>query len=200
MTRILSLDDAPDVLSMIHLVLKGSGYEHFHRTDSYEALSVLKRNQVDLVTQDWSRPDMDGLEFYQRMKAVESLYDIPVLVMTASDALMSSATIELLRLGRHNLRVRGFQVAPPDRQPALRHLAERSGLQIAYVDGYLSKPCTAEELIREVGRVLKERSIALPTEEDQLQARSRGYNPGARIVGHKGQKIHYIMKEGVSRT
>jgi DNA-binding response OmpR family regulator len=83
MTRILSLDDEPEMLKLINLILRLGGYEHVHTTSDEQALSILRNEQVDLFTQDGARPDMDGLQFYQLMKADECLRRIPVLFISA---------------------------------------------------------------------------------------------------------------------
>lgn len=187
MTTILSLDDDREVLDVVHLVLEDNGYEHFYTTSSFEAWSILRNEPVDLFTQDWSRPDIDGLTFYQRMKAEVSLYDLPILMLTASDVVMDEATVDLIRANGRPRYVRGFQVAPPNRQSALSLLTQRAGLEIAYVDGYLSKPCTADELLREIERVLNGRDIPLPTLAELARVRRRSYDPATYIVGRKSQ-------------
>lgn len=84
MTRILSLDDEPEMLPLIGLVLELAGYEHLCTTSNTEALAILHNQPIDLFTQDILRPDMDGREFYQIMKADEELRSIPVLCISAT--------------------------------------------------------------------------------------------------------------------
>jgi CheY-like chemotaxis protein len=50
---------------------------------SYEALEILRRDKIDLVTQDTMRHDMDGVQFLARMKTDERLSGIPVIFITA---------------------------------------------------------------------------------------------------------------------
>ncbi len=61
MTHILSLDDEPEMLKLINLILGLGGYEHSYTTNSNQALSILRNEQFDLFTQDGARPDMDGV-------------------------------------------------------------------------------------------------------------------------------------------
>ena len=84
MTRILSLDDEPEILPLIGLILKLAGYDHLCTTSNTEALAALHNQPIDLFTQDLLRPDMDGWEFYQIMKADEELRSIPVLCISAT--------------------------------------------------------------------------------------------------------------------
>ena len=83
MTCILSLDDEPEILRLLGMVLEVAGYEHLRVTDSSEALSILRRESVDLFTQDCMRPDMDGPKLYRLMKADRSLRHMPVLFISA---------------------------------------------------------------------------------------------------------------------
>jgi CheY-like chemotaxis protein len=151
--RILSLDDDRDMLEALHLVLSRSEYQHAYTTSSSEALELLKRESFDLFTQDWQRPDIDGLEFYRLMKSVESLYDTPILIITASDELVTESIPDLMQLKQQGHRVRGFQTVPRERQPELNMAAAQAGLNVVYVDGYLPKPCTPDDVLQTVQAV-----------------------------------------------
>jgi CheY-like chemotaxis protein len=170
MIRILSLDDDRDMLEALHLVLSRSDYQHAYTTSSSEALEILKKEPFDLFTQDWQRPDIDGLEFYRLMKSVERLYDTPILIITASDELVTESIPDLIQLKQQGHRVRGFQTASPDRQPALNRTAARAGLNVAYVDGYLSKPCTPDDLLQTVQSVLAGRGMPLRSQDGKSRA------------------------------
>ncbi len=79
MTRILCLDHDPEILDFLSLILKRARYEVLTTTSSYEALDIMRRQSIDLLTQDFMRPDLDGLEFLKIMKADTALWRIPVL-------------------------------------------------------------------------------------------------------------------------
>ena len=83
MTRILSLDDEPGMLELYGLILGRAGYEYLCTSDDFEAWAILRSEPVDLFTQDLMRPIMDGWEFYQEMRADETLCGLPILVITA---------------------------------------------------------------------------------------------------------------------
>lgn len=82
--RILSLDDEPQMADLYRLILERKGYEFTGSSDSYEAWALLHAQPFDLFTQDLMRPDVDGWEFYQAMKADEVLRDMPVIILTAN--------------------------------------------------------------------------------------------------------------------
>lgn len=52
MTRILSLDDEPEMLALLSLILRRAGYECLGTTDEQEALSILRTQSIDLFTQE----------------------------------------------------------------------------------------------------------------------------------------------------
>ena len=83
MTRILSLDDDPEMVGLYSLILEPKGYEHVCVSDSYEAWAMLCTEPFDLFTQDLLRPDIDGGAFYDLIKADESLRDLPVMIISA---------------------------------------------------------------------------------------------------------------------
>jgi len=170
MIRILSLDDDRDMLEALHLVLSRNDYQHAYTTSSSEALDLLTRESFDLFTQDWQRPDIDGLEFYRLMKSVESLYDTPVLIITASDELVTASIADLIQLKQLGHRVRGFQTASPDRQPELNMAAAQARLSVAYVDGYLPKPCTPDDVLQTVQAVLAGRGRPLRAQDEKSRA------------------------------
>ena len=101
MTRILSLDDEPEILPLIGLILKLAGYDHLCTTSNTEALAALHNQPIDLFTQDLLRPDMDGWEFYQIMKADEELRSIPVLCISATFGLANQMTAFIENLAKH---------------------------------------------------------------------------------------------------
>ena len=84
MTRILSLDDEPGMVALLHLILERGGYEHVGTTDHDTALSILRSEPIDLLTQDLMRPVMVGWEFYELMQSEEKLREIPVLIISAN--------------------------------------------------------------------------------------------------------------------
>jgi DNA-binding response OmpR family regulator len=83
MTRILSLDDELGMLDLLGLILERAGCEHLRTTSVYEAWAILHSEPIDLLTQDLSRPDMDGWRFLHLIRADKLLRAMPVIVITA---------------------------------------------------------------------------------------------------------------------
>ena len=81
---ILCIEDEPEMIDLIRLILSRRGFEVTGAAGGKEGLEKLQNDlQPDLVLLDLMMPDMDGWEVYQQMKADEKTKDIPVIVVTA---------------------------------------------------------------------------------------------------------------------
>ena len=81
--RVVCIEDEPEMIDLIRLILSRKGFELIGAVGGREGLETVRRVKPDLVLLDLMMPDMDGWEVYQQMKADEELKDIPVIVVTA---------------------------------------------------------------------------------------------------------------------
>lgn len=81
--QILCIEDEPEMIDLIRLILNRKGFEVNGANGGKEGLDAVRKNKPDLVLLDLMMPDMDGWEVYQQMKADETTRDIPVIVVTA---------------------------------------------------------------------------------------------------------------------
>jgi two-component system response regulator VicR len=81
--RIVCIEDEPEMIELIQLILNRRGFEVFGAPGGKEGLKLVREKLPDLVLLDLMMPDMDGWEVYQQMKAEESTRDIPVIIVTA---------------------------------------------------------------------------------------------------------------------
>lgn len=81
--RILCIEDEPEMIDLIRLILGRRGYDVQGAAGGVEGLRLVREIHPDLVLLDLMMPVMDGWEVYQQMKADESTRDIPVIVVTA---------------------------------------------------------------------------------------------------------------------
>jgi two-component system response regulator VicR len=81
--RILCIEDEPEMIDLIRLILGRRGYEVLGATGGIEGARLVRETLPDLVLLDLMMPDMDGWEVYQQMKADNSTRNIPVIVVTA---------------------------------------------------------------------------------------------------------------------
>lgn len=82
-TRILIVDDEPDVCEVLKKVLEKNGFTADSFSDPLLALENFRPLSYDLLLLDIKMPDMDGLRLYQEMKKIDSR--IKVCFLTASE-------------------------------------------------------------------------------------------------------------------
>ena len=82
-SRILLVDDEPDISLVFRTVLKDEGFKVDSFTDPQLALSAFKPNLYDLVVLDIKMPGMNGFQLYAEIKRIDS--KIKVCFLTASE-------------------------------------------------------------------------------------------------------------------
>lgn len=107
MSKILVVDDEPDILIIIRMVLRVSGYDVIEAEDGMGALERAGE-MPDAMVLDIRLPDIDGLEVLRRMKADENLRDIPVLCLSAHSS--PSTVKQALDLGATGYMSKPFDV------------------------------------------------------------------------------------------
>jgi PAS domain S-box-containing protein len=89
-TRILVVDDDPDLLSLTSTVLSRGGYEVMQASTGKDALEIVAQARPGLVLLDVVLPDMGGLEICKQIKADPDLRSTLVVLLsgvsTSSDA------------------------------------------------------------------------------------------------------------------
>ncbi len=80
---ILVVEDDIAIRDMLCFSLKQSGYACIAAADAEQGLDCLKIQQPDLILLDWMLPGIDGIEFIRRLRANESVANIPVIMLTA---------------------------------------------------------------------------------------------------------------------
>lgn len=80
--RILAVDDDPNVLRLLSLILGGEGYQVTAARTVREALAALRADPVDLVVLDLGLPDGSGLEVLREVRVTLQTAALPVLILT----------------------------------------------------------------------------------------------------------------------
>ena len=83
MTRILIIDDDPDVRTVMKSLMKKQGYEVEVASDREEALAKLSRFQPSLVLLDVLLSGTDGRQLCREIKHMEAMKDVPVIMISA---------------------------------------------------------------------------------------------------------------------
>ena len=77
---ILIAEDDEDIVSLLSLYLKSSGYRVIAAGNGADALKIVRREKVDLALLDVMMPEMDGYELTRRIRTVSN---IPILILSA---------------------------------------------------------------------------------------------------------------------
>lgn len=81
--RLLYIEDEPEMIELVKLILARRGFEVIGAIGGREGLESVHKLLPDLVLLDLMMPDMDGWDVYQQMKADAATQKIPVIVVTA---------------------------------------------------------------------------------------------------------------------
>ncbi|MGE3171757.1 MAG: sigma 54-interacting transcriptional regulator [Planctomycetota bacterium] len=82
MPRILAVDDCPDQLLSIELLLQGEGFDIETAGDGWRALELCKDQEYDLILLDVRMPDLDGFEVSRRLAGDHRSATTPILFLT----------------------------------------------------------------------------------------------------------------------
>lgn len=77
------VDDEPDILELLSLHLKKSGFEVKTFTEGKFLYEFLRNHIPQLIILDLMLPDIDGLEICKTLKSHKKFSDIPLIMLTA---------------------------------------------------------------------------------------------------------------------
>lgn len=92
--RILAVDDKPDNLFMLGIILDEEHYQLTCVESGREALAEVESNPPDLILLDVMMPEMNGYEVARYIRQNLAITDIPILLLTAHDELDSQKELE----------------------------------------------------------------------------------------------------------
>ncbi|WP_297211118.1 MULTISPECIES: sigma-54-dependent transcriptional regulator [Thermodesulfovibrio] len=80
--KILIVDDEPDMLKLLSMILREkTPYEITTTNNPIEAVELAKEGNFDLVITDLKMPGLDGLQLLEEVKKRDE--DVPVIIITA---------------------------------------------------------------------------------------------------------------------
>lgn len=83
MKTILIVDDEPDVLEVVEMLLLSEKYRVLKARNGIEAIEVVSKETPDLVILDIMMPEMDGVEVCRRMIDMDNMRDKPIVMFSA---------------------------------------------------------------------------------------------------------------------
>lgn len=79
--RVFIADDSPSVLKAIHMAFQDSGYDLYTSQDGDEVMDIVKQVNPDAVVLGLSLPNRDGYALALELKALESMQEIPLILL-----------------------------------------------------------------------------------------------------------------------
>jgi DNA-binding response OmpR family regulator len=127
--KILVVDDDPDILDAVTMILESRGYEVVTARDGIEGLANLKAEHPDLMILDLMMPKMDGFAVCKELQDPRwaKYKDIPILILTSVREEASRRRYEL-----------------------------ETGLELD-VDDYIEKPMSPDVLLNRVSTLIKKK-------------------------------------------
>jgi DNA-binding NtrC family response regulator len=160
-TRVVIVDDEPDMLENCARILGRVGYQCFTTTEPDKALALLEEERADLLITDLKMPGMDGMALLKRARELDPT--LPVIVITAfatiesavsavkegaTDYLPKNFSVEHLRVAvERALRHRSLQV---ENKNLREQLQEAFGLES--IIGRSESMARVFELIKKAAR------------------------------------------------
>lgn len=107
MTKILIVDDTPDMVTLMAKAVRMEGYETIVASNGQEALELASTEQPDALLLDIMMPNMSGIEVLHRLKENPDICEIPVILVSAKSE--DSDMIEGLGAGAHDYVTKPFK-------------------------------------------------------------------------------------------
>lgn len=121
-TLVLIADDEEDIKIILSMYLENMGYDIVTAYDGLDALETIKERKPDIILMDIMMPTLDGIEVVRQIKAIDSLKDIPVIMLTA--AAHSSMVEKAMAAGAEDYIAKPFE--PEKVHEVIQHILNES--------------------------------------------------------------------------
>jgi CheY-like chemotaxis protein len=81
-TRILIIDDVPDVAEMLDVLLSYAGYEVVTAHSAAAAIAEVREHHFDIIISDIGMPEMNGYELAKAVRALPGYETVPMVAVT----------------------------------------------------------------------------------------------------------------------
>lgn len=83
MARIFVIDDDPELLMMVGMILRRAGHETILTSDSAEGSDRVAVEKPDLLILDLMMPHMSGFEVCRKIRSTPEVESLPIMILTA---------------------------------------------------------------------------------------------------------------------
>lgn len=93
---VLVIDDNPDNLFLMEMVLAQEGYRVETATCGREGLAKIHKLRPDLIVLDMMMPDLTGFEVIEQIESYQNLAKIPIIICTANKFVQKKNIAEVI--------------------------------------------------------------------------------------------------------
>lgn len=172
MGKILIVDDEAPIRALMRATLTMAGHQIVEASGGEEALEKIKKTNFDLVVLDIMMPVTDGYEVLERVKAMPSRANLPVIVVTAK-AYDSDGIMREMTGGAIDHITKPFD--PADLEVAVSRALNASETQLEQKRGMMSRGANL------YGAVDKMRRLAEEAEPEATKGRGRSFLKRDRV-------------------
>jgi len=80
--RILAVEDQPEYLEMLQMVISSVGHSILVAKNGIEAIQILEREKVDVILSDVTMPTMGGIELHRKVRSNPVDKETPFIFLT----------------------------------------------------------------------------------------------------------------------
>jgi CheY-like chemotaxis protein len=80
--KVLAVEDQPEYLEMLQMVMNSIGHSIVVAKDGIEALQILEKEKIDVIMSDVAMPTMDGIELHKLVRAKPEHKETPFIFLT----------------------------------------------------------------------------------------------------------------------
>ena len=85
--RVLLVEDEAAIAELLKYNLESQNYRVTHAVTGEEAELLLAEDQFDVILLDWMLPGLSGIELCRRIRRMDDVRSVPVLMSGASKAM-----------------------------------------------------------------------------------------------------------------
>ncbi|HPU55188.1 MAG TPA: response regulator, partial [Verrucomicrobiota bacterium] len=85
-SKILVVDDEPEMVELVELNLRQAGYQVITASDGAEALTKARSDPPDLIVLDLMIPEVGGLDVCRILRREAVTANVPIVMLTAKAA------------------------------------------------------------------------------------------------------------------
>jgi len=87
--KVLVVDDEIHIIHVVAIKLRNNGYEVISADNGTQAFELACEEKPDVIVTDFQMPGMTGLQLVEKLRQCEQTRDIPVILLTARNFVIS---------------------------------------------------------------------------------------------------------------